>query len=115
MASSDSADIVPSTILSLYQKLGAISSQMLLRAREENWDELAGSEQERVKLIEILRSAQIDQISDPQIIAAIDGLIHFILAIDQEIIQITGSRLKEIKSDLDSIHASKKLSTAYGA
>ncbi len=113
MASSECADITPADVLSLYQRLGTISSQMLKCARGENWDELAGKEVERVGLIEQLRPVKIDHESDPQFVAAIDSLIHSILEIDQEIRQITGSRLEEIKFDLDSIHASKKLNNAY--
>ncbi|MBZ0093024.1 MAG: flagellar protein FliT [Sulfuricellaceae bacterium] len=115
MASFENAGLTPSEVLSLYERLRVLSSQMLKNAREENWEELTGKELERVGLIEKLRSLTLEQESEPQFVAAKSRLIHSILEMDQEIRDITGSRLAEIKSDLDSISSSKKLNNAYGS
>lgn len=102
-------------ILSLYEEVAVITDQMLLAARNSDWDSLASLEKRCASQIGTLRAR--DQIAPLSEVARQQkmSIIKKILADDHQIRTITEPRLVELSALIGHSGAERKLHQAYSA
>ena len=102
-------------ILSLYEEVAVITDQMLLAARNSDWDSLLSLETRCANHINTLRAKdQVETLSELARQTKM-GLIKKILADDHQIRAITEPRLTELSALINRSGTERKLHQAYSA
>ncbi len=100
-------------VVSMYEDIATITGQMVGAARDANWQQLASLEKICAQRIEIIktneREAAQGAVRDRKI-----KVIQKILADDREIRSITEPWMTKLSRQINSGHAQRKLSKAYG-
>jgi flagellar protein FliT len=102
-------------IISLYETVAVITSQMLEAARTGDWEQLAVLESRCTSHVETIRN---DETPTPLTGAVRERkvkIIQKILADDREIRTITEPWMAQLSARMNSNNAERKLSRAYGA
>lgn len=102
-------------VISLYEKVAGITHQMVVAAREYNWEQLAALESQCACHVEALRgnehTAPLTGVVREQKVR----IIQKILADDREIRNITEPWMNQLAAMMKSAGTERKLSHAYGA
>lgn len=101
-------------IITLYQAMSAITGEMLVAARAEDWELLA--------ILESRCSAHVQTLKEKEPLQALSSLereqkisiIQKILADDSEIRKLTESWMAQLSTLMNSASTERKLSEAYG-
>jgi flagellar protein FliT len=102
-------------VITLYEAVAVITTQMLAAAREANWDRLAE--------LESCCASHVATLKQEEPTAPLTGatrerkarIIQKILADDREIRNITEPWMGRLSAMINSVSAERKLSQAYGA
>ncbi len=94
-----------------FQKIVSISDRMLIKARSEEWDELAEMENERGALMTSFFSKSIA----PSAKAYVADGIRLILEKDREIMRLGVIKRKALRSSLKKMGQNKSAVRAYAA
>ncbi|HCY64608.1 MAG TPA: flagellar protein FliT [Oxalobacteraceae bacterium] len=102
-------------VISLYETVATITGQMLIAARNGDWDELAALESRCASHVETLRSGEppialIGEVRERKV-----KIIKKILADDREIRNLTEPWMGQLSRLINSTGTERKLSQAYGA
>lgn len=105
-------------VLATYQQAWTLTQRMLEQARKAEWDALVATEAERNLLVEKLRVG--DKITEqaPAFLDSKASLIRNILAADEEIRNLSGDWIVELRGILDNLGVKKKkkkIQKAYNA
>lgn len=102
-------------VISLYEKVAGITTQMVVAARAYNWEQLAELESQCASHVEALKgnehTAQLTGVVRAQKVR----IIQKILADDREIRTITEPWMNQLAALMKSAGTERKLSHAYGA
>lgn len=101
------------SILTLYENLESLTQQMLVAARNDDWDVLIEAEARR--------EAQVNRIAVQNDLLAMtvaereksSDIIRSVLLADEEIKTLTSTWMSELQEILDSIGTEKKLQQTY--
>ena len=94
-----------------FQRIIALSEQMLVKARSSKWDELLTLENERGVLMEGFFSQQIDNSAKQRVTEG----IQLILEKDREVAALSVARRKVLRSSLSKMGKNKNAVQAYAA
>jgi flagellar protein FliT len=102
-------------VLSLYETVAVITNQMVVAARDGDWDQLAA--------LESLCASHVATLKQDEPLAPLTGvvrerkarIIQKILADDREIRNITVPWMQHLSALINSTGTERKLSQAYGA
>ncbi|HVK94229.1 MAG TPA: flagellar protein FliT [Noviherbaspirillum sp.] len=102
-------------ILSLYETVAAITDQMVVAARNGDWERLALLESHCASQVAILKQDESPAPLTAGVRERKATIIKKILADDREIRNITEPWMAQLSAMIDSTSAERKLSKAYGA
>lgn len=101
-------------VLSLYKDIQAQAKKMLEFAQNDLWDELVQQESIRSHLFDQLKQHDLTESSNPTFLQDKSMLIQSILAIDQQVMQLSQQWMKEMQGTLNAASLDKRLKSAYG-
>ena len=102
-----------SELLSCYEAILSGSSKMLALAKAGEWDKLVEAEQERIQLLEKLKTYQPKALLDAYSEAKRSELIQLILSTDEETQRLSLIWMEELEGLIGSLSVEKKLNQAY--
>lgn len=100
-------------VLATYQQAWTLTQRMLELARKAEWDALVATEGERNLLVEKLRLGDKVEEKSPAFLDSKASLIRNILAADEEIRNLSGDWIVELRGILDNLGVKKKIQKAY--
>jgi flagellar protein FliT len=101
-------------VVSLYETIASLTSQMLLAARDANWKQLAALEKVCAQHIETIKNND-REVAQGEIRVRKVKIIQKILADDREIRNITEPWMARLSMQINSNNAKHKLAKTYGA
>lgn len=101
-------------ILSLYAAAWSDTQKMLSAARNEDWDNLIGLEQNRRSHVDKVLQMDKGNMENREFLARKSELIRSIISADEEIKLLTRAWMEQLKETLGVIGMDKRLQQAYG-
>lgn len=102
-------------VLSLYETVAGITEQMLVAARDGNWDQLAALESLCASHVATLKQEEAPTPLPSGVREQKVRIIQKILADDREIRNITEPWMEHLAVLINSTNTERKLSQAYGS
>jgi flagellar protein FliT len=102
-------------ILSIYEHVAVITSNMLDAARNNDWDRLTQLENDCSKHVNTLREVETPTELTVELKEKKVRIIKKILADDREIRDLTEPWMRQLSNLMQSANTSRKLSNSYGA
>jgi flagellar protein FliT len=106
--------VTGSEIIQAYENILSLTEEMLLAARESDWERLIERERECCRQVQTLASAQVDTRLDPPFQQRKIEIIHKVLAGDAEIRDLTEPRMARLQELLSGTRRERQLISAYG-
>ncbi len=93
-----------------YQRVLALSERMLASAQGGNWENLPGEGKAYFDAIQLIRSAPVVEVDNPEKYAAV---ISCILENDAKIKSLIKARMDDLRGAMGSVNQSIRLNEAY--
>lgn len=102
-----------SEIISRYEQIFAISTEMVVAAQASRWDDLVNLEIARREPIQVVTAEPSTRLDDVALQIRKESLIRSILTADEQVKLLTVEWMSEMQGILMSVHAERKLAIAY--
>lgn len=102
------------TTIALYEQVAKVTNQMLMAARQQEWDRLAELESSCAQYVEQLKAMEITVTLSGDARQRKVASIKQILADDKEIRSLVSPWMVKLNSMINSSHTEKKLNQVYG-
>ncbi len=103
-----------SEIIQAYENILSLTEEMLIAARQEDWERLIERERECSRQVQKLAAAQVDTQLDPPFQQRKIEIIHKVLAGDAEIRGLAEPRMARLQTLVSGTHRERQLIAAYG-
>jgi flagellar protein FliT len=98
----------------IYEAIAELTNQMLIAAKQQDWDKLAELENSCVQHIEKLKLFKDESPTTGHTYEGKVASIKRILAVDREIRDLISPKMAKLSSLINSAQMGKKLTRAYG-
>lgn len=102
-------------LMSIYEKVDELTSNMLSAAQSANWDLLSQLENDCSGQVSILKNNELQSELPVDLKTKKITIIKNILANDRAIREITEPWMQELSNLMQSSHTARKLTQSYGA
>jgi flagellar protein FliT len=101
-------------VMSLYETVAVITDQMVVAAREGNWEQLVELEKQCSRHVEQLKQGESSEPLTPGVREKKVRIIQKILADDREIRNLTEPWMEHLSSLINNTGTRRKLAQTYG-